>query len=118
MPLTRTAAPSTRPDHLHIGRVHLEVTRNTDRPGQYALCEPPTKRRAQPITSISWEPVRVIVLTDFEENTLPRRLRFGVCFSTPIIGACPNENFVSRDLAISDCSDRLLGRSQSAHLPR
>src|SRR4029077_12971582 len=39
---------------------------------------------------------------------LPRRLRFGVCFSTAIIGACPNENFVSRDLAISDYSDRLL----------
>jgi hypothetical protein len=36
-------------------------------------------------------------------------LRFGVCFSIAIIGACPNENFVSRDLAISDYSDRLLG---------
>jgi integrase len=48
-------------------------------------------------------------LTDFDENALPRRLRFGVCFSTAIIGACPNENFVSRDLAISDYSDRLLG---------
>jgi hypothetical protein len=35
-------------------------------------------------------------------------LRFGVCFSTAITGACPNENFVSRDLAISDYSDRLL----------
>jgi len=35
-------------------------------------------------------------------------LRFGVCFSVEIIGACPNENFVSRDLAISDYSDRLL----------
>jgi hypothetical protein len=57
------------------------------------------------------EPVRVIVLTDFDENTLPRRLRFGVCFSTAIIGACPNENFVSRHLAISDYSDRLLATS-------
>jgi predicted ATPase len=47
-------------------------------------------------------------LIDFDENTLPRRLRFGVCFSIAIIGACPNENFVSRDLAISDYSDRLL----------
>jgi hypothetical protein len=49
-------------------------------------------------------------LTGFDENTLPRRLRFGVCFSIAIIGACPNENFVSRDLAISDYSDRLLER--------
>jgi hypothetical protein len=48
-------------------------------------------------------------LIDCDENTLPRRLRFGVCFSIAIIGACPNENFVSRDLAISDYSDRLLG---------
>ena len=55
-----------------------------------------------------YEPVRVIVLTDFDENTLPRRLRFGVCFSIANIRACPNENFVSRDLAISDYSDRLL----------
>ena len=47
-------------------------------------------------------------MTDFDENTLPRRLRFRICFSIAIIGACPNENFVSRDLAISDYSDRLL----------
>ena len=45
---------------------------------------------------------------DFDENTLPRRLRFRICSSIAIIGACPNENFVSRDLAISDYSDRLL----------
>jgi hypothetical protein len=29
-------------------------------------------------------------------------------FFIAIIGACPNENFVSRDLAIFDYSDRLL----------
>jgi hypothetical protein len=58
-------------------------------------------------------------LTDFDENALPRRLRFGVCFSIAIIGACPNENFVSRDLAISDYSDRLLARCflRLANLP-
>jgi 3-oxoacyl-[acyl-carrier protein] reductase len=52
-------------------------------------------------------------LTDFDENTLPRRLRFRICFSIAIIGACPNENFVSRDLAISDYSDRLLAVTES-----
>ena len=54
-------------------------------------------------------------MTDFDENALPRSLRSGVCFSIAIIGACPNENFVSRDLAISDYSDRLLDWDN--HLP-
>ena len=35
-------------------------------------------------------------------------------FSIAIIGACPNENFVSRDLAISDYSDRLLVMATAA----
>jgi hypothetical protein len=56
-------------------------------------------------------------LTDFDENTLPRRLRFRICFSIAIIGACPNENFVSRDLAISDYSDRLLDVAIVVGLP-
>ena len=38
----------------------------------------------------------------------PRRWRFGVCFSIAGIGACPNEDFVSAGIAISDYSDRLL----------
>ena len=33
VPLTRTTALGYRPDHLHIGRVNLEVPRNPDRPG-------------------------------------------------------------------------------------
>ena len=28
------------PDHPHIGRVHLEVPRNTDCPSKVASCEP------------------------------------------------------------------------------
>jgi hypothetical protein len=50
VPLTGTATSGNRPDHLHIGRVNLEVTRNTDGPGKLASCEPLAERRAQPIT--------------------------------------------------------------------
>src|SRR5258708_36189568 len=56
VPLTGTAAPSNRPDHLHIGRVHLEVTRNTDRPGKFASCEPLAERRAPPSTGLCRHP--------------------------------------------------------------
>ena len=52
MPLTGTAALGNRPDHLHIGRVNLEVPRNADRPGKLASREPLAERRAQPITGI------------------------------------------------------------------
>src|SRR5215813_10916447 len=31
------------PDHPHIGRVHLEVPRNTDCPSKLASCEPLTE---------------------------------------------------------------------------
>jgi hypothetical protein len=37
VPLSRTTGSSNRPDHLHIGRVQLEVTRNTDRPGKLGI---------------------------------------------------------------------------------
>ena len=52
MPLTGTAASSNRPDHLHIGRIDLEVARNADCPGKLTSREPLTERRAQPITGI------------------------------------------------------------------
>ena len=52
LPLTGTTALGNRTDHPHIGRVHLEVPRNTDCPGKFASCEPLTERRAQPITGI------------------------------------------------------------------
>src|SRR5262249_29751313 len=52
VPLTGTAALGNRPDHPHIGRVNLEVARDTDRPGKFASCEPLAERRAQPITGV------------------------------------------------------------------
>src|SRR5262249_47697493 len=39
VPLTRTTTLGNRPDHPHIGRVHLKVARDTDRPGQFTSCE-------------------------------------------------------------------------------
>ena len=50
--LPETTTLGNRPDHPHIGRVHLKVARDTDRPGQFTSCEPLTERRAQPITGI------------------------------------------------------------------
>src|SRR5262249_2401519 len=52
VPLTWTTALGNRPDHLHIGRIYLEVPRDTDRPGQFARCEPLAERRAQTVTGI------------------------------------------------------------------
>src|SRR5580692_6082041 len=52
MPLARPTTLGNRPDHLHIGRVDLEVARNTDGPGKFANREPVAERRAQPIPGI------------------------------------------------------------------
>jgi Histidine kinase-, DNA gyrase B-, and HSP90-like ATPase len=46
VPLTGTAASSSRANHPHIGGVQFEVTRDTDRPGKLAIFEPLTERRA------------------------------------------------------------------------
>src|SRR5208337_1419387 len=50
--LTGTAALGNRPDHPHIGRVNLEVPRNTDRPRQLASRELLAEQRALPITGV------------------------------------------------------------------
>src|SRR6516164_3127643 len=52
MPLSRATALGNRPDHLHIGRIYLEVPRNADRPGKLAGRKPLAKRRTQPVTGI------------------------------------------------------------------
>src|SRR5262245_16319541 len=52
VPLTGTAASGNRPDHLHTGRVHFEVSRDADGPGKFASCELLAERRAHPITGI------------------------------------------------------------------
>jgi hypothetical protein len=52
MPPTRAASPGNGPDQLHADRVHLEVTRDADRPGKFASREPLAKQRAQSVTGI------------------------------------------------------------------
>src|SRR5262245_16673891 len=52
VPLSGTTALGDRPDHPHIGRLHLDVPRNPDGPGQFASCEPLAERRAHPVTGI------------------------------------------------------------------
>ena len=39
MPPTRTAPLSNRPDETHVDRVHLQVTRDADRPNKIASRE-------------------------------------------------------------------------------
>src|SRR6266446_1350235 len=52
MPPTGSAALGNRPDHLHIGGVRLEMTRNANRPVQFASREPLAEWRTQPIPGI------------------------------------------------------------------
>jgi hypothetical protein len=49
MPLAGTAATSNRPDQFNPDRIHLQVTRDPDGPGQAACREPLTERRAEPL---------------------------------------------------------------------
>ena len=81
MPLTGTATSGNRPDHLHIGRVHLEVPRDADRPGKFASCEPLAERRAQPITGIRQDAAKAHTgrhgTIDFRQS----HLRFRSCRS-------------------------------------
>src|ERR1700674_1790453 len=52
MPPTRAAPLSNGPDETHVDRVHLQVTRDADRPSKIASREALAKRRAQPVTCI------------------------------------------------------------------
>src|SRR5262245_37786767 len=49
VPLSGAPALGNRPDHLHIGRVHLEVPRNSDSPVQFACSERLAEWSAHPI---------------------------------------------------------------------
>src|ERR1700745_323056 len=52
MPPTRAAPLSNGPDETHVDRVHLQVTRDADRPSKIASREALAKRRAQSVTCI------------------------------------------------------------------
>src|ERR1700749_4597286 len=47
-----TAPFGDRPDHLHVGRVYLEVSWDTDGPGKFAFRNPLGDRGAHPIAGI------------------------------------------------------------------
>ena len=79
--LARTAAPSNRPDHLHIGRVNLEMTRNTDRPGKFASCEPLAERRTHPIARIRQHTAKAHTGRDGAIDLHQSHLRFRSCRS-------------------------------------
>src|SRR6266481_8411255 len=81
VPLTGTAASGNRPDHLHIGRVHLEVPRDTDCPGKFASCEPLAERRAQPITGIRQHAAKAHTGRDGTIDLRQSHLRFCSCRS-------------------------------------
>src|SRR3979409_1979511 len=81
VPLTGTAAPGNRPDHPHIGRVHLEVTRDADRPGKFASCEPLPERRAHPIARIRQPPAKTHTGGDHTIDLRQGDLRLRPCRS-------------------------------------
>src|SRR5215467_2587780 len=44
VPPPGTSTLGNRPDHRDVGRVHREVARNTNCPGQFAICETVAER--------------------------------------------------------------------------
>src|SRR5262249_40568130 len=82
VPLTGTTALCNWPDHPHIGRVHLEVPRNTDCPSKLASCEPLTERRAQPITGIRQHAAKAHTGRDRTIDLRPSPLPLPSCRAT------------------------------------
>ena len=76
-----TAALGNRPDHLHIGRVHLKMARDTDRPGQLASCERLAERRAHPVTGIRQNAAKAYTGRDGTIDLHQSQFRLGSCRS-------------------------------------
>src|SRR5262245_16117148 len=79
MPPSRATPFSNGPDELHADRVHLEVTRDADRPGKLASREPLAKRRAQPVTGIRQHTAEAHTGRHHAINLRERDLRLGPC---------------------------------------
>src|SRR2546423_6059662 len=77
VPLPGTAASGNGPDHPYIGRVYLEVPRNTDRPSKLASREPLAERRAQPIPGIRQHAAETYTSRDRPIDLRQRDLRLG-----------------------------------------
>jgi hypothetical protein len=69
------------PDHRHTDRIHFEVTRNADRPGNVASCKPLAQRRTQPVTGIRQHAAKAYANCDHAINLSERDLRLGLCLS-------------------------------------
>ena len=81
VPLTRTTALGNRPDHLHIGRINLEVPWDTDRPGHFARCEPLAEGCAQSVTGIRQDAAKAHTSRNGAINLQQSQLRLGSCCS-------------------------------------
>ena len=81
MPPPRTAARRNGPNQLHADRIHFEVTRNTNGPGQIASREPLPERRAQPITGIRQHTAEAYTGCDHAIDLGQRDLRLRPCRS-------------------------------------
>lgn len=62
-------------DHLHIGRVHLEVSWDPDRPGQFACCECLAEWSAHPITGVRQHSAKAHTGRDGTVDLHQRQLR-------------------------------------------
>src|SRR4029077_17415814 len=81
VPLTGTAASGNRPDHLHIGRIYLQVPRDTDCPSKFASCEPLAERRSRPITGVRSDTAKEHTGRDGTTDFRQSHLRFRSCRS-------------------------------------
>src|SRR6516165_2167695 len=115
VPLTGTTALCNWPDHPHIGRVHLEVPRNTDRPSKFASCEPLTERRAQPITGIRQHAAKAHTGRDGTIDLRQSHFRFRSCRST--FGR-NTRSLQSRPLARPTLGKKQPQRQYDGHLTR
>src|ERR1700737_4167989 len=79
MPPTRAAPLSNGPDETHVDRVHLQVTRDADRPSKIASREALAKRRAQPVTCICQHTTEAHAGRGHAINLSERDLRLGQC---------------------------------------
>src|SRR5208337_3696931 len=81
MPPTRATPPGNGPEQTHVDGVHLQVTRDTDRPSKIACREAVAKRRAQPITCICQDAGEAHAGRDHAIDLSKCDLRLGTCGS-------------------------------------
>src|SRR5215471_11105334 len=100
VPLSGTTALGNRPDHLHIGRVDLEVPRNPDGPGQFACCERLAERSAHPVAGVRKHAAKPYTgrdgTLDLYQSQLRLRARRSIFGRDPRVSAEPDRSSNSR----------------------